>query len=151
MSPKTRSARTVDEIEKALVQMRRSMARRNLQRRSDPDASALSGALFQVLDALDDRERGLSITEIASALGVDQPRASRLVAIAVDRGLVCRSEDPTDARRKHIDLTIEGRKHLAATHDARRVAVAAAIVNFSSVDAEAFARLLTAFIENWRS
>ncbi len=132
--------------------MRRSMARRDLQRRSDPDASTLSGALFQVLDALeDDRDRGLSITEIASALGVDQPRASRLVAIAVDRGLVWRRDDPTDARRKHIDLTVEGREHLAAIHDARRAAIAAAIANFSSVDAEAFARLLTAFIENWHS
>ena len=39
----------------------------------------------------------MSVTELATEIGVDQPRASRLVQAAVHEGLVVREADPDDA------------------------------------------------------
>ena len=77
------------------------------------DRSLGRAARFRMLDALEAAERdgrALTISMIGEAIGVDQPRASRLVQEASDAGLVRRTADPADARRSIIELTAAGRK-----------------------------------------
>lgn len=140
-------------IERALVAIRRSQGRRTLQRRAGGnDAPASEAALYRVLDALEaahDAGTALTVTAVAEAIGVDQPRASRLVAQAIDAGLVRRGADPGDGRRSLLTLTARGRKVLTAGHRTRRAAVEAALTGWSPEDRDAFARLLRAFVSGW--
>jgi DNA-binding MarR family transcriptional regulator len=140
-------------IERALVAIRRSQRRRTLQRRqAGDDAPAADAAVFQVLDALEaaaDAGRVMTVTAVADALGVDQPRASRLVAQAIDARLARRGADPDDGRRSILTLTPRGRRVLAGAHRTRRAAVEAALAGWSPEDRDAFARLLGAFVSAW--
>jgi DNA-binding MarR family transcriptional regulator len=140
-------------IERALVVMRRSQRSRTRKRRTaGDDAPPAQAAVFQVLDALEsvpDAGAGITVTGVADALGVDQPRASRLVAQAVDAGLVRRGADPGDGRRSLLTLTTRGRRDLEGAHRTRRAAVEAAFANWSPEDRETFARLLHKFITGW--
>lgn len=145
--PPTRDL-AADEIERALVELRRSMTRRTLQRRHDPTAPPATAALFAVLDALEERP-GASVGEMAEAVAVDQPRASRLVAQAVDQGWATRVADPRDGRRQQVHLTPAGRQVLAAAHETRRRAVLDALAGFDDADARRFASLLSAFVSRW--
>jgi DNA-binding MarR family transcriptional regulator len=149
----------VAAIERAMVAMRRSWSRRSLQRRAaaarpEGGTGAAAGvgageaAAFQVLDAI---ESGgpLTVNGVADALGVDQPRASRLVARAVEAGLVRRGADPDDGRRSVLALTPRGTRVLADGHRVRRAAVEAALAGWSGEDRETFARLLRAYVSGW--
>jgi DNA-binding MarR family transcriptional regulator len=100
-----------------------------------------------MLDTLEQGSR--TVSEIAGSVGVDQPRASRLVAEATDRGLVRRNVDPRDARRAVIELTPAGRAFLQSAHSTRRTAVETALAGFSSAEAEQFAGLLDRFVAAW--
>ena len=148
MTDGTDDRESVDEIERALVRLRRSFSRRTLQRRAQPDATPYAAALFAALDALEDND-GLSIGEIALAIGVDQPRASRLASQAVASGLARGTPDPADHRRQNIALTATGRRTLSAAHAARRDAVSEALRSFTEEDANTLARLLSAFVAQW--
>ena len=64
-------------------------------------------ARLRLLEALAAASAPLSVSEIGEAVGVDQPRASRLVQQAVEMGLVRREADPDDARRTRVALTDE--------------------------------------------
>lgn len=88
----------------------------------------------------------MGISEIAEAIGVDQPRASRLVNDAMERGLVTRRADERDARRSVVELTDAGREALEATRATRRNAVAEAVAAFTSEETVTFANLLTRFV-----
>jgi DNA-binding MarR family transcriptional regulator len=140
-------------IERALVAIQRSQRRRTLQRRAaGDDAPAAQAAVFQVLDALEAAAgagRVMTVTAVADALGVDQPRASRLAAQAIEAGLVRRGADPADGRRSILTLTARGRKLLAAAQRTRRDAVEAVLAGWSPEDRDAFARLLQRFIDGW--
>ena len=89
----------------------------------------------------------MGISEIAEAIGVDQPRASRLVNDAVERGLVTRRADERDARRSVVELTDAGRAALESTRASRRTAVADALAEFTPEETETFAALLTRFVQ----
>jgi DNA-binding MarR family transcriptional regulator len=153
-------------IERALMTMRRDQLARRLQRGGPggpgrlhgrhggpkhgihgPDRSLGGAARFRLLDALDSGAR--TVSELADATGVDQPRASRLVADAAERGLLRRGVDPLDARRAVIELTTAGRDHLTDAHQARREAVETALGAFSSAETAQFAELLDRFVAAW--
>jgi DNA-binding MarR family transcriptional regulator len=88
-------------------------------------ATVAWGAVFQVLDAIEGASGSgatMTVNGVADALGIDQPRASRLVARAVDAGLVRRGGDPDDGRRSVLSLTRSGARVLAEGHRARRPA-----------------------------
>lgn len=91
-----------------------------------------------------------SVTDLAAAIGVDQPRASRLVQAAVDAGHVRRDVDPADARRSILVITEAGRAALASLLDHRRGAIERALAEFSPEERRQFAALLTRFAEAWR-
>ena len=154
-------------IERAMVTLRRSWTRRSLQRRgarsgagaaapgAEEAAAPVGGAeaaAFQVLDAIEGatEDGGLmTVNGVADALGVDQPRASRLVARVVEAGLVRRGADPRDGRRSVLTLTGRGTRVLAEAHRTRRAAVEAALAGWSARDRATFARLLDAYVTGW--
>ncbi len=115
-----------------------------------PGRHALAhAARFRLLDALEGAEHPPSVSELADAIGVDQPRASRLVQAAVEAGHVRREADPSDARRSALVLTASGRKLLESARDTRRGAVETALAAFTPEETAEFARLLSRFIADW--
>jgi DNA-binding MarR family transcriptional regulator len=127
-------------VERAMVAVRRSQSRRALSRHM-----AVDPAVFAVLDAVEERGPS-SVTELASVLGVDQPRASRLVAKAVDDGFLARQADQSDGRRSLVSLTASGRTQVDAAHSSRQEVFARAMADWSADERATFARLLTAFV-----
>jgi DNA-binding MarR family transcriptional regulator len=108
-------------------------------------------ARYRLLSTLDRLGDGASVSELASAIGVDQPRASRVVADCVDRGLVTRSTDPTDARRSVIALTDDGRAVIDERRRERRAAVEQALDGFTPAERAQLAALLARFVAGGRS
>ncbi|AGZ45445.1 MarR family winged helix-turn-helix transcriptional regulator [Actinoplanes friuliensis] len=102
-------------------------------------------ALFGVLDAIEEAGRPVTVGEIAAALGVDQPRASRLVARAVAEDLVVRQADQRDGRRTLLALTRRGDLHLEQAHRTRQAIFARAMEGWPAEDRATFARLLSSF------
>jgi DNA-binding MarR family transcriptional regulator len=113
------------------------------------DRSLGGAARFRLLDALrsvEGAEKPMGVSEIAEAIGVDQPRASRLVNDAAERGLVRRDVDPRDARRSSVQLTDAGRAALEAAHSNRREAVTDALADFTPDEIASFAALFSRFV-----
>ena len=106
-------------------------------------------ARFRLLEALEGAERPPSVSELADAIGVDQPRASRLVQAAVEAGHARREIDPADARRSAIVLTDAGRGLLSSARGNRRGAIESALAGFTPDETEQLARLLSRFVEAW--
>ena len=120
-------------------------------KRGGPHERLMRGAArLRLLDALRLAESSgtrLGISEIAETIGVDQPRASRLVNEAAERGLVTRRADEKDARRSVVELTESGRAILETTRETRRSAVSDALAGFSDAEAATFAALFTRFVD----
>ena len=91
----------------------------------------------------------MGISEIAEAIHVDQPRASRLVNEAAERGLVTRRADDRDARRSVVELSDAGRRLLESAHATRRSAVTTALSGFTPEEVSTFSALLARFVEAW--
>ncbi|GAA0434021.1 MarR family winged helix-turn-helix transcriptional regulator [Leifsonia naganoensis] len=109
-------------------------------------------ARIRMLEALETAEAAgspLSISSLAQAIGVDQPRASRLVQEGVERGHVRRVPDPSDARRALIQLTSAGRAQLDEVRTHRRSAVESALAEFTPEEARTFAELFDRFVRAW--
>lgn len=106
-------------------------------------------ARLRLLEALDAAPSALSVSEIGEAVGVDQPRASRLVQQAVHLGLVRREADPDDARRTRVALTDEGRALVRGFRGERRTAIDSALGAFTDAERAELARLLTKLADSW--
>ncbi|MEV5648149.1 MarR family winged helix-turn-helix transcriptional regulator [Nocardia sp. NPDC052254] len=138
----------VAAIERAMVAIRRSQTRRALKRLVTPSETAVDPTTFGVLDAVEAREDAATVGDIAQALDIDQPRASRLVARAVADGLLRREADQHDARRVLLRLTPSARSALDAAHRSRRAAFARTTADWDAGELAEFARLLTKFVED---
>lgn len=92
----------------------------------------------------------LSVSALGEAIGVDQPRASRLVQQGVERGWLSREADPDDARRTRIVLTDEGRRMGRGVRGDRREALRSAMSALTAEEQVEFARLLAKVAANWR-
>ncbi|BDV32203.1 MarR family winged helix-turn-helix transcriptional regulator [Microbacterium terricola] len=106
-------------------------------------------ARLRLLETLAAASAPLSVSELAEAIGVDQPRASRLVQQCVDMALVRREADPDDARRTRIVLTVEGGQIVRGFRGQRRDAVESALAGFSDDERAELARLLTKLAAAW--
>ncbi|MFI8827851.1 MarR family winged helix-turn-helix transcriptional regulator [Streptomyces sp. NPDC053431] len=140
----------VAAVERAMVAIRRSQSRRSLGRLVPPGGGrVIDPTLFGVLDAVEERDGACSVTDVATALGVDQPRASRLVVRAVEEGWVVRGVDPVDARRTLLGLTAAGREQVDRTHRFRQQVFARVMADWPDADRTEFARLITAFVASF--
>lgn len=137
-------------VELAMVAIRRRQQRRTLAGRAlGEERSRAVAAITEVLDVVEENDangRGTSVTELARSLSVDQPRASKLVNLAVEAGLLRRADDPHDARRSLLQLTAPGRTHLGQVHVFRRSVFASAMDDWTDDERTAFATLLTRFV-----
>lgn len=106
-------------------------------------------ALMRMLQALVSAPAPLSVSDVADAIGVDQPRASRLVQQAADRGLVAREADPADARRTRIAVTDGGRALVDRFRAQRREAASRALSSFTPAERDDLARLLVKLADAW--
>ena len=91
----------------------------------------------------------LSVSALGEAIGVDQPRASRLVQQGVERGWLRREADPDDARRTRIVLTDEGRRLGRGVRGDRREMLRRAMSALTTDEQAEFARLLAKVAANW--
>jgi len=137
-------------VERAMVAIRRRQRNRALGRlTTDAAAQPIDEALLAVLDVVEeDNDAGVpcTTTSVAGRLGVDQPRASKLIGRAVDQGLLSREADQHDGRRSLLVLAPAGRTYLGVVHHHRRQAFALATENWSTQQRETFAELLTDFV-----
>jgi DNA-binding MarR family transcriptional regulator len=146
----------VKAVERAMVAIRRSQTRRALTRLAEErddtnDAGVVSGSAVDVLDAIEAAEQAgtpATVSGVAAALNVDQPRASKLVAAAVAAALVRREADQTDGRRALLVRTERGNAISKELHRFRRSVFATAMSDWTDADRAAFARLLTHFVES---
>jgi DNA-binding MarR family transcriptional regulator len=139
----------IEAVERAMVAIRRGQTRRTLARLAGPGPGG-AGAGFDVLDVIEAADQAgepATVSAVADALDVDRPRASRLVAAAVEAGLVRRVADQGDGRRVLLAPTRAGRDLVAQAHNQRRSVFAAAMSDWSEEDRAGFARLLTRFVE----
>lgn len=145
-------------IEIAVVGLRRAQRRRTLARLArrrgmrTGDHAGLPDAVYEMLDLLAAARAGgehLTVTEIATQLDVDQPRASRLVRLALDAGLVRREADQRDGRRSLLALTGPGEQLLTRVREFRRRVIAETIREWSPADRAALARLLPRFVHDF--
>ncbi|AFU04018.1 MarR family winged helix-turn-helix transcriptional regulator [Nocardia brasiliensis] len=125
----------------AMVRIRRRQTRGALGR-----DSPIPVAVFRALDAVA-ADPCPTVTTLAAALGVDQPRASRLVAQAVSLGLLERTADQRDGRRSVLRLTTDGDRAIAVADAGRRSAMAAAMADWTAAERAEFARLLRRFVD----
>jgi DNA-binding MarR family transcriptional regulator len=114
-----------------------------------PRAAGL--ARFRLLDVLAGATEPLSVSELAERVGVDQPRASRLVQQGVDHGLLRREADPSDARRTLIALTEVGRALVDRFRGHRRDQIGQALSALTPAEQAELARLLTRVADAWPS
>lgn len=114
-----------------------------------PGARLGGPAWIRMLDALATASEPLSVSALGEAIGVDQPRASRLVQQGVQRGLVQREADPEDARRTRIALTDEGRRIARGMRGERRQVLSKALESFTDEEKGELARLLGKLADNW--
>ncbi|MGW5776841.1 MarR family winged helix-turn-helix transcriptional regulator [Streptomyces sp. NPDC003863] len=140
----------IADIERAMVAIRRSQTRRSLGRLAPPDGGKpIDPTLFGVLDVVEGHDAPCSVSDVAAALGVDQPRASRLVLRTVEEGWLARRTDPADARRALLALTDSGRAQLDRTHRFRQEVFARVMADWTDADRSEFARLVTAFVTSF--
>lgn len=138
----------LDDIERAMVTIRRSTTRRTLAQRAGMPADSIV-AVLDAIEAGEHTPTPATVSSIATALSIDQPRASKLVAAAVDAGFVRRDADQSDGRRALLVRTPAGRKLTDRVHRFRRDAFATAITDWSAKDQREFARLLTRFVDSF--
>jgi DNA-binding MarR family transcriptional regulator len=138
-------------VERAMVAIRRSQTRRALGRLSEGRDDGVGSSAADVLDAIDAAEQAgapATVSRVAATLNVDQPRASKLVAAAVEAGLVRREADQADGRRAPLVRTERGDALFEEMHRFRRSIFATAMSDWTDADRAAFARLLTRFVES---
>lgn len=117
---------------------------------TDPSGRLGGPARMRMLEALAAASAPLSVSALGEAIGVDQPRASRLVQQGVDRGYVRREADPDDARRTRIALTDEGRRVARGMRGERREMLGRALAAFTPEESAELARLLNKLADNWQ-
>ncbi|WP_372969288.1 MarR family winged helix-turn-helix transcriptional regulator [Microbacterium sp.] len=116
---------------------------------ADPSGRFGGPARMRMLEALAAASAPLSVSDLGAAIGVDQPRASRLVQQGVAHGFVRREADPDDARRTRIALTDDGRKIARGMRGERREALNTALAAFTDEERAQLAHLLNKLADNW--
>ncbi|MEO6088323.1 MAG: MarR family transcriptional regulator [Umezawaea sp.] len=135
-----------EAVEQAMIAIRRRQTRRALARQADLVADLATYDVLDAVEAAEQTDQQATVTTIATALAMDQPRASKLVAKAVAAGLVQRQADQRDGRRALLVRTELGRATSERIHEARRAAFDLAMADWSPRERAEFAGLLTRFV-----
>jgi DNA-binding MarR family transcriptional regulator len=142
----------VAAVERAMVRIRRSMARRNFGRvLAEALAETPDLAHVHVVEAVAEGppadDEPVSVGLVAQRLAMDPSRASRTVAAAVDAGFVARVVAPNDARRIGLELTDAGRALERTVRGHRAAWLGTAMDGWSAADRQRFAELFTRFVD----
>jgi DNA-binding MarR family transcriptional regulator len=89
----------------------------------------------------------LRIGEVAEAIGMQLPGASKVMGELVDRGLCARREDRADRRAKVVSITPAGRALIEGIAKRRSEEASFAMVNIGGEVSESFNRLFRALYE----
>jgi DNA-binding MarR family transcriptional regulator len=150
---RTRSASadsTLVDIERAMVRIRRAINRGLFaERLKQALGPSFEAGLAAVLDAVEQQletSGWVTVGVIAEQLGVDQSRASRLVAAAVEARIIERVVSQADGRRVEVALTPAGERLLADIHRVRRAFANDLMAGWPASDRAQFARLIKAFV-----
>lgn len=106
-------------------------------------------ALLRMLSTLAHAEEPLTVSALAEQIGVDQPRASRLVQQAVEHGHVAREADPNDARRTRVRLTETGERTVHGFRSRQRDEASTALAALTPTEREALVSLVTKLAAAW--
>src|SRR5262245_5861527 len=144
-----------------MVAIRRSQSRRTLARlaaarhgdrqggtTTDDGGSRASADVLDVIEEAEEAGMPATVTSVAAAMAIDQPRASKLVAAAVAAGLVRRKADQADGRRALLVRTPAGQRLSEQTHAFRRQVFGDAMAGWSAAARAEFAKLLSRFVES---
>lgn len=135
-------------VERAILRLTENRARQSLA--ADLERAfgeSVAPGRCAVVDALTLIATGATIRDVGDRLGIDQSRASRVVALAVAAGDVVRIPFPGDARRAGLKLTDQGKRLHRAAQTARRTAFAARMASWTAAERRTFAELLARFAE----
>jgi DNA-binding MarR family transcriptional regulator len=139
------AAQAAIDIDAEMANMRRSMARKDFGRMAlrelklEIDMTDLE--VISMIECGPGADGQITVGLIAERLAVDPSRASRIVADAVDKGIVRRVASQSDARRIGLELTDEGRSHADAIRQFKWNTFAQAFDNWSDEDLVTFAKL----------
>jgi DNA-binding MarR family transcriptional regulator len=111
--------------------------------RDSADDGARVGHVL-VLEAIDAAltKGSAAVGDVAVELGLDRSNASRMLAGAVDAGLVCKTVSPLDARRTELRSTASGRALLEAARAWQQETFAQLVASWPERDARRFAAYL---------
>jgi DNA-binding MarR family transcriptional regulator len=143
------AAQATIDIDTYMGNLRRSMARKELGRLALRDLQL--GIDLTDLEIISMIEHGpgpdgeITVGLIAERLAIDPSRASRIVADAVDKGIIRRVASQSDARRIGLELTETGHSHAEAIRHYKWSAFAEALGAWPEEDLVTFARLFKRF------
>ncbi len=151
-SGRTHDAALVERLDRALLQMRRTVVRPPtaqvpipaLQRTVDVAKVAACLAVGD-LEALDDSAVPASVKDVAAALSLEHSTASRLLVETEAEGLIARTVDPRDRRRTVVHLTDTGRAVVAQSVSIRTWAMDAFLSDWSARELRDFTELVEKF------
>ncbi|UTX54643.1 winged helix-turn-helix transcriptional regulator [Leucobacter aridicollis] len=104
---------------------------------------------MRMLGVLAHSPEPLSISELAEHIGVDQPRASRLVQQAVALGHAEREADPADARRTRVRLTGAGEQLVHGIRNRQRDEATTALAALDDAERVELLRLVQKLADAW--
>ncbi|WP_433338165.1 MarR family winged helix-turn-helix transcriptional regulator [Spirillospora sp. CA-294931] len=143
----------VEAVERGMVRLRRSMSRQGLGRAAIREHNLpVDLRILHVTDAIDEGPdqpgQEMSVGLVASRLGIDPSRGSRIVAEAVKEGYVRRVASQEDGRRIQLELTEAGRKVVESARRTRLRRFEQAMSDWTEHERREFARLLGRFVEH---
>lgn len=144
----------VDAVERSMVKLRRGMSRQRLGKAAIREHNLpVDVQILHVVDIIDEGPdhagQEMSVGLVATRLGVDASRGSRIVAEAVKSGYVRRVASQEDGRRIHLELTGAGQAIVDATRRTRHEHFAKAMSDWTDEERAEFARLLSRFVHTY--
>lgn len=106
-------------------------------------------AQFRLLGTLAHASTPLTVSALAEQIGVDQPRASRLVQQSIERGFAVREADPDDARRTLVRITDAGLRAVHGFRGRQREDVSVALSALTEAERDELVRLMTKLADAW--
>jgi DNA-binding MarR family transcriptional regulator len=134
-------------IERAMLVIRRRQSKRSLRAMAPDHLDPAALSWVPALEVIEELEPVATVGAVASTLGLDSSRASRIVSAATTAGYVVRVASQADGRAVHLTLTPKGKKFIGYAHDFRREGIRRAMESWSTADRARFVELITSFTE----